>query len=88
MGFDQQALELVREALIITLKISAPILVAGMVVGLVISLFQSVTSIQDQTLSTVPKMVVMVAAVVVLAAWIAQRLVDYAAILFNLSGGH
>lgn len=86
MHYDQATVELVRQALIITLKISAPVLGAGIVVGLVISIFQSVTSIQDQTLATVPKIIAMVIVVVLLASWIAQRLIEYAATLFNVAG--
>ena len=85
MHYDETSVELVRTALIITLKIAAPILLAGIVVGLVVSLLQSVTSVQDQTLAFVPKIVVMVVAAAVLIPWIAQRLVEYAASLFSLS---
>jgi len=86
LHYDESSVELVRTALIITLKIAAPILLAGIVVGLVVSLIQSVTSIQDQTLAFVPKIVVMVVAAAVLIPWIAQRLVEYAADLLKLTG--
>jgi flagellar biosynthetic protein FliQ len=86
MHYDDSAIELVRTALIITLKIAAPILLAGIAVGLVVSILQSVTSIQDQTLAFVPKIVVMVLAAAVLIPWIAQRLIEYAADLFSLGG--
>jgi flagellar biosynthetic protein FliQ len=86
MHYDHTSVELVRTALIITLKIAAPILLAGITVGLIVSLLQSVTSIQDQTLAFVPKIVVMVVAAAVLIPWIAQRLVEYAASLFSLTG--
>jgi flagellar biosynthesis protein FliQ len=85
MHYDESTLELVRDALVITLKIATPILLAGLIVGLVISLLQSVTSIQDQTLSFVPKIVVMILAAAVLIPWIAIRLVEYAAELFRLA---
>ncbi|MFN5945098.1 MAG: flagellar biosynthesis protein FliQ [Phycisphaerae bacterium] len=81
---DATGVEMVRQALIITLKIAAPILLAGIIVGLVISLLQSVTSIQDQTLSFVPKIVVMILATVLLIPWIAIRLSEYASELFRL----
>ena len=84
MHYDDSTVELVRQALIITLKISAPILLAGVVIGLGISVLQAVTSIQDQTIATVPKIVVMVAAAILIAPWIIARLVDYAAELFRL----
>lgn len=82
--YDDATIDLIRQALIITLKISAPILAAGIVVGLFISIFQSVTSIQDQTLSFVPKIVSMVAVTVILTPWIVQRLLDYTAELLKL----
>lgn len=82
--YDDATIDLIRQALIITLKISAPILAAGIVVGLFISIFQSVTSIQDQTLSFVPKIVSMVLVIVILTPWIVQRLLDYTAELLRL----
>lgn len=84
MQYDEASVELVRTALIITLKIAAPILLAGIIVGFIVSLLQSVTSIQDQTLAFVPKIVVMVVAAAVLIPWITQRLVEYAADLLQL----
>jgi flagellar biosynthesis protein FliQ len=81
---DAGAIELVRQALVITLKIAAPILLAGIIVGFIISLLQSVTSIQDQTLSFVPKIAVMIIATIVLIPWIAIRLIDYSSDLFRL----
>lgn len=84
MNYDEATVELVRQALFITLKIAAPILLAGILVGLFISLLQSVTSIQDQTLSFVPKIVVMVLVAAFLLPWITRRLVEYAGDLFSL----
>jgi flagellar biosynthetic protein FliQ len=86
LHYDESSVELVRAALIITLRIAAPILLAGITVGLIVSLLQSVTSVQDQTLAFVPKIVVMVVAAAVLIPWIAQRLVEYAAGLLSLAG--
>lgn len=84
MNYDESTIELVRQALFITLKIAAPILLAGILVGLFVSLLQSVTSIQDQTLSFVPKIVVMVIVAAILLPWITKRLVEYSAELFSL----
>ena len=53
----QQAIDLGREALWVSLLVGAPVLVAGMVVGLVICLLQAVTQIQEQTVAFVPKLV-------------------------------
>lgn len=85
MQYDEATLELVRTALIVTLKISAPILLAGVVIGLVISILQSLTSIQDQTLSFVPKIVVMILVAVVLLSWIVARLMEFTSDLLRLT---
>ena len=85
MTLDETTVDLVRNALIVTLKIGAPILVTGMVVGLIISLVQSITSIQDQTLSTVPKIAVMILAAAVLLPWIVQRVIEYTIELLKLT---
>lgn len=51
-------LEIARESIFVTLKIAAPVMLAGLVVGLVISLFQALTQIQEMTLAFVPKVIV------------------------------
>lgn len=83
--YDETSLELVRQALLVTLKISAPILLAGIIVGLVISVLQAITSIQDQTLSFVPKIVAMVLVCILLISWIAARLMDYSVPLLTFT---
>ena len=77
MNYDQQTVEIVRDTLLIALKIAAPILLAGVAVGLVISIFQAVTSIQEQTLTFVPKIIVMVLVAIVLIPWIVVRLLEF-----------
>jgi flagellar biosynthetic protein FliQ len=85
VNYDESTITLVRETLLITLKIAAPILAAGVVVGLVVSIVQTVTSIQDQALVFVPKLVAMIIVAVLLTPWIVQRLVEYAAEMFSLA---
>ena len=80
---ESYGLDLVRQALLITLTISAPILVAGILVGLVISIAQAVTQIQEQTLSFVPKIAAMILVSVALLGWIASQLVDFATVMFE-----
>lgn len=77
MYYDDSIVDLVREMLIIALKISAPILLAGLLVGLIISLFQAITSIQEQTLTIVPKIAAMLIVTIVLLPWIVRRLVEF-----------
>ncbi len=77
------ALDMGREAFFLAIKTSAPILLAGMVVGLILSLIQSVTQLQEQTLTFVPKIVTMVLAASYFIPWIASRMLDYAQQMFG-----
>ncbi|MCE2923971.1 MAG: flagellar biosynthesis protein FliQ [Phycisphaeraceae bacterium] len=81
---DQAMLEAVRSALLITMKIALPILAAGLVIGLIVSIFQAVTSIQDQTLSFAPKMIVMIGVLILLLPWTVQRMIEFAREMFTL----
>jgi flagellar biosynthetic protein FliQ len=85
MPVDDATLEFVRTTLILTLKLSAPILLAGVVIGLVISVLQAVTSIQDQTLTFVPKIVAMLLVGVFVLPWVARRMFEFAVEMFSLS---
>lgn len=75
---DAATLDLVRNALIVTMMISAPVLLAGVLIGLIISIVQSVTQVQEQTLSMVPKIFAMVIVTVLLLPWMTMRLADFA----------
>jgi flagellar biosynthesis protein FliQ len=79
------ATELVRQTLILALLVSAPMLLIGLVVGILVSLVQAVTQIQEQTLTFVPKIAAMVAAAIFLMPWIGTRLLEYSSAMF-LSG--
>jgi len=65
-----------------TLLIAAPLLLIGMVVGLIISIFQATTSIQEQTLSFVPKIAAILGALVLLGPWIMASMVQFTVRLF------
>jgi flagellar biosynthesis protein FliQ len=82
MGIDQ-AIDLIRHTLVLALIIAAPMLLIGMIVGIIISLFQAVTQIQEQTLTFVPKITAMIAAAIVLMPWIGQHLLEYATQVFS-----
>ena len=73
----QSAVDLGREALSTALVVGAPILLAGVVIGLVIGLIQALTQIQDQTVSFVPKIVVMALVLVICLPWLIQRMMTY-----------
>ena len=81
MNLDQ-ATELIRHTLLLALIVSAPMLLIGLGVGVVVSLLQAVTQIQEQTLTFVPKIAAMVAAAILLMPWIGHRLMDYSRTMF------
>ncbi|WP_458119165.1 flagellar biosynthesis protein FliQ [Paenibacillus sp. Z6-24] len=73
------------QAVYTVLKISAPMLILGLVVGLVVSIFQATTQIQEQTLAFVPKIVAVMLALLLFGPWILTVMVDYTGnILGNL----
>ncbi|MBF0164726.1 MAG: flagellar biosynthesis protein FliQ [Magnetococcales bacterium] len=76
-------LELVNDALKIALLISAPMLLTALVVGIIISLFQSVTQIQEMTLTFIPKILATFFALSLTLPWMMETLMDYFAKLFD-----
>jgi flagellar biosynthetic protein FliQ len=69
--------ELAREALWMTMLISAPLLVVGLAVGLVVGIFQAATSINEQTLSFIPKVVCMGITMALAGSWMINTMVEY-----------
>ncbi|MEF2965199.1 flagellar biosynthesis protein FliQ [Paenibacillus sp. M1] len=77
---------LAGQAVYTVLKVSAPMLLIGLVVGLIISIFQATTQIQEQTLAFVPKIIAVLLALLLFGPWILSTLVDFTyGILNNLS---
>jgi len=77
------AVTIVRTAVLYILLVSAPTLLIGMSVGLVISIFQATTSIQEQTLTFVPKIVAILGAVVLFGPWMLRLLVQFTVNIIN-----
>ena len=77
------ALEVGKQALILVLILSAPVLLLGLAVGVIISILQSVTQIQEMTLTFVPKILVTVMAMVFFGPWMLRLLVDYTVRLYS-----
>ncbi len=71
------AVDLIQAALVMTLKLSLPLLVVGLIVGLAISLFQAVTQIQEQTLVFIPKMIAVVVALIFLLPTLLTWSIEY-----------
>ena len=79
----QDAIDLVRNAIIMSLVIGSPLLMIGMIVGFLIGLMQALTQIQDQTVSTVPKLMAMIVAMIVCLPWLTDRMLEYSRDLFR-----
>lgn len=75
--------DLGRQALEVTLMVSAPLFLAALVTGLIISIFQAATQINEMTLSFVPKLVAMFVTLVVAGPWIITTLTDFTRRLFE-----
>jgi flagellar biosynthetic protein FliQ len=75
---DTQVVDLARDLLITTLVIAGPILLVGLIVGLAVSIFQALTSVQEQSLAQVPKMIAVMGVSLLLLAPALHLLRDYA----------
>ena len=81
---DQElAIYLVQKTLTTALMIAAPMLGAGLLVGFTVSIFQAVTSINEQTLSLIPKMLAVVGMLLVLLPWITRVVLEYASWIYS-----
>lgn len=65
------------QALFTVIKVAAPVLLISMAVGLIVSIFQTVTSIQEQTLTFVPKILAIFLALILMGHWIMNNMVEY-----------
>jgi flagellar biosynthesis protein FliQ len=70
-------MKLAKDAILVVLLVSAPALLLGLVVGLVVSVFQAVTSIQEMTLAMIPKILAVFLAILVCGPWIIRLLTTY-----------
>lgn len=75
--------EVVNQAIKVALMLSAPMLIGALVVGILVSIFQAVTQINEQTLSFIPKVLVIVAALVIFSPWMMETMVSYTQDLFT-----
>jgi len=76
-------ISIARQGLELTIMLSMPLLVSALVTGLLVSVFQAATQINEMTLSFIPKLLVMFAVAVLAGPWMLQLLVDYTRRLFE-----
>lgn len=74
---------LAGQAVYTVLKVSAPMLVLGLLVGLIISIFQATTQIQEQTLAFVPKIVAVMLALLLFGPWLLTTMIDFTTNILN-----
>lgn len=75
--------DITAEALYLIIQVSLPVLLVSLVVGLIISIFQTVTSIQEQTLTFVPKIICVFLALILLGSWMMTEMVDFMTSLWS-----
>ncbi len=73
---------LATQAMTLAIEVAGPMMLVGLVIGLVVSIFQAVTSIQEQSLSFIPKIIGLAALIVLLGPWMLDQLVNYASNLY------
>lgn len=80
---QDQVVKLAMDALLLALKVGMPLLLAGLVVGLIVSVFQAVTQIQEMTLSFIPKLLAVALILIVAGPWMLDQMVGYTTDLYH-----
>jgi flagellar biosynthetic protein FliQ len=80
---SEQVLDITREALKVAVMLSAPLLVCGLVAGVLTNVFQAVTQISETTLSIVPKLLAMLIAFVIFSPWMLDIMTDFTTSIFQ-----
>lgn len=83
---DEMVLQLASEAIRVTIYLAGPLLVAAMLVGIVISVLQAITQINEATLTFIPKMIAVVIVLAIAAPWMLQVLQEYASHVLGSAG--
>lgn len=78
-----EVLEIARETFIVILKSGGPIMASGLVIGLLIAVFQTLTSIQEMTLTFVPKIIIIFGAVIVFMPFMMTAIIEFAQSLYD-----
>jgi len=74
---QQDVINIARNTIWVIIETSMPLLLVSMIVGLIISLFQTLTSIQEQTLTFVPKLIAIFVALMIMGSWLMNTIVEY-----------
>ena len=81
-----EALSILQTAFLVLLKIAGPVLMIALIVGLIVSIIQAATQIQEQTLSFVPKLLAIIAALIITGNFILNSLIEFTESIFQTIG--
>jgi flagellar biosynthetic protein FliQ len=81
----RESIDIINKMFLITLQVLTPILGAGLIVGLTIAIFQSITQIQEMTLTFIPKMLAMLFIMYTTLPWMMQKVMDFTTEVFALT---
>lgn len=79
-----QAMDILREAMMVAIRLAGPMLIVGMLVGLIISIFQAATQIHEQTLTFVPKLLIIALLLLLTGSWMIETMRDFVYNLFSI----
>ena len=79
-----QIMDVMQAAMVVALKLSAPVLVISILLGLIISIFQAATQIHEQTLTFVPKLVGIAVVLIILGPWMMETMNDFTKYIFDM----
>lgn len=79
-----QAMDILREAMMVAIRLAGPMLIVGMLVGLIISIFQAATQIHEQTLTFVPKLLIIALLLLLTGSWMIETMQDFVYNLFAI----
>jgi flagellar biosynthesis protein FliQ len=80
---QDEVMKLATDALMLAFKVGLPLLLAGLVVGLLVSVFQAVTQIQEMTLSFIPKILAVAVVLIVAGPWMLNQVTSYTSDLYH-----
>ncbi len=80
---EEMLIALAQRALLTVLMVAAPMLASGLIVGLVVSILQATTQIQEQTLTFVPKIIAVLGAIVLFGSWMLNTMIQFTYNLYN-----
>lgn len=79
---EQLVIDVIRESIMVMMKVASPMLLIALIVGLVVSIFQTATSIQEQTLAFIPKIIAVFMALIIFGSWMITSLLEFTTKIF------